>query len=165
MVHAFDLHYKESVSPILPLAVYAIPEISAVGLTEDECKEQNIHYLVGSASFENNARGQITGDLKGMIKLIFVPDDKRLIGTHIIGEQASELIHIAAHVIARGETIDTFIEAVYNYPTLSDLYKYAAYDGLGKLQEWLQINKNNLQNSRIKFSVGTEKIVDSPGQS
>jgi NAD(P) transhydrogenase len=138
MVHAFDLRYKEKVSSTLPLAFYSVPEISAVGLTEDECKAQNIDYLVGRASFENSVRGQIMGDLKGMIKLIFAPSDKHLLGAHIIGEQASELIHIAVHAIARGETIDTFIEAVYNFPTLSDLYKYAAYDGLGKLQEWLQ---------------------------
>jgi NAD(P) transhydrogenase len=141
MVHAFDLHYKENMSPILPLAVYAIPEISAVGLTEEQCKEKNIDYLVGRASFESIARGQITGDIKGMIKLIFAPDDKRLLGAHIIGEQASELIHIAAHAMAHGDTIDVFIEAVYNYPTLSDSYKYAAYDGLAKLQEWLQNKK------------------------
>jgi NAD(P) transhydrogenase len=141
MVHAFNLHYKKNMSPTLPLAVYAIPEISAVGLTEDECKEKNIAYLVGRAYYENSARGQIIGDTNGMIKLIFAPEDKRLLGTHIIGEQASELIHVAVHVIAGGGTIDAFIEAVYNYPTLSDSYKYAAYDGLSKLQEWLQNNK------------------------
>jgi len=136
MVHAFNLHYKEKVSSVLPLAFYCVPEISSVGLSEDECKTKNIPHLVGSASYENSVRGQIIGDLKGMIKLIFNPHDKRLLGAHIIGEQASELIHIAVHAIARGETIDTFIEAVYNFPTLSDLYKYAAYDGLGKLQKW-----------------------------
>ncbi|MBZ5859596.1 Si-specific NAD(P)(+) transhydrogenase [Flavihumibacter profundi] len=141
MVHAFDLHYKEKVSSVLPLAVYSIPEISAVGLTEDECEERNIAYLVGRASFENSARGQITGATNGMIKLIFAPEDKRLLGAHIIGEQASELIHIAMHAITRKETIDVFIEAVYNYPTLSDSYKYAAYDGLGRLREWLQNRK------------------------
>ena len=135
MVHAFDLHYKEKVSGILPLAVYGIPEISAVGYSEEECKERGIPYLVGRASFDNSARGQIIGETNGMIKLIFAPGDKRLLGVHIIGEGASELIHIGMHAITRNETIDTFIEAVYNYPTLSDTYKYAAYDGLGKLQE------------------------------
>jgi NAD(P) transhydrogenase len=132
MVHAFDLHYKETVSRILPIAVYAIPEISAVGLTENECKNKKIPYLVGRAYYKNSPRGQIIGDTNGMIKLIFSPDDKRLLGAHIIGEQASELIHTAAQVMLRGEPIDTFIEAVYNYPSLTDLYKYAAYDGLGK---------------------------------
>jgi NAD(P) transhydrogenase len=73
-----------------------------------------------------------------MIKLIFSPDDKKLLGAHIIGEQASELIHLAAHVMEGGGTIDAFIRSVYNYPTLSDLYKYAAYDGLGNLDKWKQ---------------------------
>jgi NAD(P) transhydrogenase len=137
MVHAFNLKYKERVSPILPLAVYTIPEISAVGLSEDECRGKNIPYLAGRAHYETNPRGQIIGDFSGLIKLVFAPADKKLLGVHIIGEQASELIHIGAHVLAAGETIDAFIQAVYNYPTLSDAYKYAAYDGLGAHNRWL----------------------------
>ena len=136
MVHAFDLEYKEQVSPILPIAVYTIPEISSVGLTEDECKDRSIPYLVGRAYYENNPRGQIIGDMSGMIKLVFSPDDKKLLGAHIIGEQASELIHVAAHVIFTGGTIDEFIHSIYNYPTLADLYKYAAYDGLKNFEQW-----------------------------
>jgi NAD(P) transhydrogenase len=141
MVHAFNLQYKEQVAPFLPLAVYAIPEISSVGLTEDDCRERKISYLVGRASYEDNARGQIIGDLSGMIKLVFSPIDKKLLGAHIIGEQASELIHIASHVMLKGGPIDEFIDAVYNYPTLSDSYQYAAYDGLVKHTEWLKANK------------------------
>jgi NAD(P) transhydrogenase len=141
VVQAFDLPYKEHLAPFLPLAVYAIPEISAIGLTEDECKEKNISYLVGRAYYEENARGQIIGDMSGMIKLIFSPTDKKLLGAHIIGEQASELIHIASHVMLVGGPIDAFIEAVYNYPTLSDSYQYAAYDGLDKYAKWLEANK------------------------
>ena len=141
VVQAFDLPYKEHLAPFLPLAVYAIPEISAIGLTEDECKEKNISYLVGRAYYEENARGQIIGDMSGMIKLIFSPTDKKLLGAHIIGEQASELIHIASHVMLAGGPIDAFIEAVYNYPTLSDSYQYAAYDGLDKYAKWLEANK------------------------
>lgn len=135
MVHAFDLSYKEHVSPVLPIAVYTIPEISSVGLTEDDCRNKSIPYLVGRAYYEDNPRGQIIGDMSGMIKLVFSPDDKKLLGAHIIGEQASELIHIAAHVMFAGGTIDAFIQSVYNYPTLADLYKYAAYDGLQRLEE------------------------------
>ena len=141
VVHAFDLKYKEKLAPFLPLAVYAIPEVSAVGLTEDECKEKNIPYLIGRAYYEENARGQIIGDYSGMIKLVFSPADKKLLGAHIIGEQASELIHIASHVMLNGEPIDEFIEAVYNYPTLSDSYQYAAYDGLKNHAKWLETNK------------------------
>jgi NAD(P) transhydrogenase len=136
--HAFNFQYKEEMSPVLPLAVYAIPEISMVGMTEEMCIARQIPYLVGRGFYGNNPRGQIIGDLSGMIKLIFSPEDKRLLGAHILGEQASELIHVAAHVMLVDGTIDTFIRAVYNYPTLSDLYKYAAYDGLGNLEKWKQ---------------------------
>jgi NAD(P) transhydrogenase len=141
VVHAFDLEYKEKLAPFLPFAVYAIPETSSVGLTEDECKEKSIPYLVGRSYYEENARGQIIGDLSGMIKLVFSPTDKKLLGAHIIGEQASELIHIASHVMLVGGPIDEFIEAVYNYPTLSDSYQYAAYDGLANHARWLETNK------------------------
>lgn len=141
VVHAFDLKYKEKLAPFLPFAVYAIPELSSVGLTEDECKEKNVAYLVGRSYYEENARGQIIGDLSGMIKLVFSPTDKKLLGAHIIGEQASELIHIASHVMLAGGPIDEFIEAVYNYPTLSDSYQYAAYDGLANHAKWLEANK------------------------
>ncbi|HSL28558.1 MAG TPA: Si-specific NAD(P)(+) transhydrogenase [Anaerolineales bacterium] len=141
VVHAFDLEYKEKLAPFLPFAVYAIPEVSSVGLTEDECKEKNIPYLVGRAYYEENSRGQIIGDMSGMIKLVFSPMDKKLLGAHLIGEQASELVHIASHVMLRGGLIDEFIEAVYNYPTLSDSYQYAAYDGLANRTSWLETNK------------------------
>jgi NAD(P) transhydrogenase len=140
IVHVFNLEYKETLAPFLPLAVYAIPEISVVGLTEDECREKNIPYLVGRSYYEENARGQIIGDMSGMIKLVFSPTDKKLLGAHIIGEQASELIHIASHVMLDGGPIDEFIDAVYNYPTLSDSYQYAAYDGLANHAKWLASN-------------------------
>jgi NAD(P) transhydrogenase len=147
VVHAFDLKYKEKLAPFLPLAVYAIPEVSTVGLTEDECRDQNIPYLVGRSYYEENARGQIIGDMSGMIKLVFSPMDKKLLGAHIIGEQASELIHIASHVMLTGGPIDAFIDAVYNYPTLSDSYQYAAYDGLAKHTDWLETNKHDGRSS------------------
>jgi NAD(P) transhydrogenase len=134
MVHAFDLEYKQRVSPVLPLAIYTIPEIAMAGLTEEACREQGIPYLVGRDTYEHNPRGQIIGDMTGMLKLVFSPADKRLLGVHHIGELASELVHIGAHVLAEGGTIDAFIHDVYNYPILADLYKYAAYDGLGALQ-------------------------------
>lgn len=130
MAHAFHLLYKDRVSPVLPLAVYTVPEIALVGLTEEACIKQSIPYLAGRTYSENNARGQIIGD-SGMLKLIFSTADKKLLGAHHIGEMASELVHIGAQVMAAGGTIDAFIQSVYNYPTLSDMYKYAAYDGLG----------------------------------
>jgi NAD(P) transhydrogenase len=142
MVHAFDLHYKEELSPVLPFAVYTIPEISMVGLTEQECRDRGILFLVGRSYYDKNPRGLIIGDLSGMCKLIFSPEDKRLLGVHWIGEQAAELIHLGAQVMAEDGSIDTFIEAVYNYPTLTDSYKYAAYDGLGAHLKWMAEQKN-----------------------
>lgn len=141
VIHAFDLEYKEKLAPFLPFAIYAIPEISSVGLTEDDCREKDIDYLIGRAYYEDNARGQIIGDLSGIFKLVFSPADKKLLGAHIIGEQAAELIHVASHVMLANETIDSFIEAVYNYPTLSDAYQYAAYDGLANHARWLKENQ------------------------
>jgi len=133
MVHAFGLRYKERMSPVLPLAVYTIPEIAMVGATEETCAAQGIDYRIGRATYEQNPRGQIIGDVAGMVKLVFAAADKKVLGVHHIGELSSELVHIGAQVLAQGGTIDAFIDAVYNYPSLSDLYKYAAYDGLGEL--------------------------------
>jgi NAD(P) transhydrogenase len=135
VMQAFKIEPQERVSQVLPLAVYTIPEISSVGLTEDHCRANGIPYCVGRAYYENNPRGQIIGDMSGMIKLVFSPEDKKLLGAHIIGEQASELIHIAAHVMLANGTLDAFIKSVYNYPTLGDLYKDAAYDGLASMNE------------------------------
>jgi NAD(P) transhydrogenase len=136
VVNAFDETSHEHMSLILPLSIYAIPEISMVGITEDECMARQVPYVIGRGYFKNNPRGQIIGDMSGMIKLIFSPQDKKLIGVHIIGEQASELIHIGAHVMIADGTIDAFIQAIYNYPTLAGLYKDAANDGLSNLVKW-----------------------------
>jgi NAD(P) transhydrogenase len=134
MCHAFDLKYKTRVAPVFPLTVYTIPEIGQAGETEESCRQKGIDYCVGRALYRHNARGQITGDLAGQIKLIFHYPDKTLLGVHIIGESAAELVHIGLMVLQFNGTIDAFINTVFNYPTLSDAYKYAAYDGLGALQ-------------------------------
>ncbi|PYX80397.1 MAG: Si-specific NAD(P)(+) transhydrogenase [Acidobacteria bacterium] len=131
--HAFGFKYKQRVASMLPMGIYTIPEISAAGETEESCKEKKIDYCVGRALYENNARGHITGDTAGMLKLIFARADKKLLGVSIIGENATELIHVGLIVMDKGLPIDEFIEQVFNYPTLSETYKYAAYDGLGNL--------------------------------
>jgi len=136
MVHAFQLQYKQKIASVLPLAVYTIPEIAMAGLSEDECQAKNIPYLVGRSFYDKSPRGQIIGDTQGMLKLIFSPPDKKLLGVHLIGEMASELVHIGMHAMAHDQTIDEFIAAVYNYPTLADSYKYAAYDGLDAWKKW-----------------------------
>jgi NAD(P) transhydrogenase len=131
--HAFALKYKQRVASLLPMGIYTIPEISSAGETEASCKEKKIDYVVGRARYANNARGHIAGDTTGLLKLIFARANKKLLGVSIIGENATELIHIGMMVLDRGLTIDEFIEQVFNYPTLSETYKYAAYDGLGNL--------------------------------
>src|SRR6266496_2861130 len=110
-----------------------VDENYRTGVTEDSCKEKKIGYCVGRARYENNARGHITGDTAGLLKIVFSPADKKLLGVSIIGENATELIHIGMMALDNGLTINEFIEQVFNYPTLSEMYKYAAYDGLGNL--------------------------------
>jgi len=133
MCHAFDLRYKSSVSTLLPMAVYTIPEVAAVGETEQGLRQKGIACCVGRARYESNSRGQIIGDASGLLKLVFSPHDRRLLGVHAIGEMASELVHVGQGCLYFGGTIDYFIQAVFNYPTLAEAYKYAAYDGLGNL--------------------------------
>jgi Pyruvate/2-oxoglutarate dehydrogenase complex, dihydrolipoamide dehydrogenase (E3) component, and related enzymes len=133
MVHAFDLKYKTSVAQILPYAIYTIPELSSIGLTEEECVAKGIDYSVGRAYYGNNPRGQIIGDYQGMIKLVFGTDDLKLLGVHIVGENASELLHVGMMAMQFQTSINAFIDCTFNYPTLGDAYKYAAYDGLGNV--------------------------------
>ena len=133
MCHAFDLRYKQRVSPVLPYGVWTVPEVAMVGETEESARGKEISYEIGKATFRGNMRGQIIGDLDGFVKLIFRREDQKLIGCTVVGEGACELIHIAAAVMTFEGTIDYFIQAVFNYPTLSDVYKYAAYDGLQRL--------------------------------
>lgn len=134
MVNAFDLKYKTEVAPILPYGIYTIPEASMAGETEASLKEKGIRYVVGKANYGQNARGIIIGDNLGFLKLIFAYDDMKLLGVHIIGEQASELLHIGLTAMLMGGDSDLFIRTCYNYPTLSELYKYATYDAMGARQ-------------------------------
>ena len=132
MVHAFDLKYKSAVAPILPYGIYTIPECSVAGETEESLQKQNIPYVAGRARYENNPRGQIIGDRDGFLKLLFREDDMRLMGVSVIGEQATELVHIGLIALLQEATAELFIQTCFNYPTLSELYKYATYDALGK---------------------------------
>ena len=135
MVNAFDLKYKKEVAPVLPYGVYTIPEASMCGETEDSLKAKNIPYVVGRAAYGQNSRGIIIGDNVGFLKLLFgVDEGMKLLGVHIIGEQASELLHIGLTAMLSGAGADLFIRTCYNYPTLSELYKYATYDAMGERQ-------------------------------
>lgn len=133
MCHAFDLKYKTALNRLLPYGIYTIPEVSMIGDTEQSLQKRGEDYETGRAWYRDNARGRMLGDPQGFIKLIFRPGDKKLLGTHVVGERAADLVHIGLTVMPFGGSIDTFIDAVYNYPTVSECFKYAAYDGLGRL--------------------------------
>ncbi|HEU0124185.1 MAG TPA: Si-specific NAD(P)(+) transhydrogenase [Bryobacteraceae bacterium] len=130
--HAFGLEAR-SVPALLPYGIYTIPEISMVGRSEEELTQANIPYEVGKARYREIARGQIIGDSTGLLKIIFHQETKQLLGVHIIGEGASELVHIGQAVLSFNGTIDYFINTVFNYPTLAECYKIAALDGLNRL--------------------------------
>ena len=132
MVHAFDLKYKTRVTPILPYGIYTIPECSMAGETEESLTKKNIAFVAGVARYDANARGQIIGAKTGFLKLLFAPDMMRLLGVHVIGEQASELVHVGLAALHAGAGADLFIAMCFNYPTLGELYKYATYDALGR---------------------------------
>ena len=118
---------------LFPYGIYTIPEISTVGKTEAELTEAGVPYEVGKARYNEIARGQIIGDTGGLLKLLFHYDTRELLGVHIIGEGASELTHIGQAVLALGGTVDYFVNTVFNYPTLAECYKTAAFDGLNRL--------------------------------
>lgn len=130
--HAFGAEAK-SVPELFPYGIYTIPEISMVGRTEEDLTHEGVPYEVGKARYREIARGQIMGDQTGTLKLVFHRETRRLLGVHILGEGASELVHIGQAVLAFGGTIDYFINTVFNYPTLAECYKTAAFDGVNRL--------------------------------
>jgi len=117
----------------LPFGIYTIPEVSMVGATEEELTKARVPYEIGQAFYRETARAQIMGDTEGVLKLVFHRQTLQLLGVHIIGERASELIHVGQAVIAYGGTIEYFIDNVVNYPTLSEAYKIAALNGYNRL--------------------------------
>jgi NAD(P) transhydrogenase len=129
--HAFALACETS-SHLLPYGIYTIPEISMVGRNEDELTRDGIPYEIGVARYREIARGQIIGDTVGMLKLLFHSETRALLGVHVIGEGATELVHIGQAVIAHGGKLDYFIDTVFNYPTLAECYKVAALAALNK---------------------------------
>jgi NAD(P) transhydrogenase len=131
--HMFH-QYADAPQTLFPYGIYTIPEISMVGETEQALTEQKVPYEVGISRYREIARGQLIGDPHGMLKLIFHPQSRRLLGVHAIGTGATELIHIGQTVMATGLPIDYFIEAIFNYPTLAECYKVAALDGVNRVR-------------------------------
>lgn len=116
----------------LPMAIFTIPEISSVGLSEEQCRERGEPYEIGIARTNETPRGQIVGD-QGLLKLIFRRDTRKILGVHMIGVAASELIHVGMMLVHTGATVDHILSAVFNYPTLSECYRIAALDGVNRL--------------------------------
>jgi NAD(P) transhydrogenase len=130
--HAFGAKFN-SFPDLFPYGIYSIPEISMCGKTEGELTQAGVPYEIGKARYKEIARGQIIGDVTGLLKLIFHAETHELLGVHIIGEGASELIHIGQAVLGFKGKIDYFIDTVFNYPTLAECYKVAAFDGINRL--------------------------------
>jgi len=133
---AFGDHTVTTNPSLYPYGIYAIPEISFIGKTEEQLTGEDVPYEVGMAYYREVARGQIRGDTTGRLKLIFHRDTRKVLGVHIIGEGASELVHIGQAVMTLDGTMDYFIATVFNYPTLAGCYKVAAFNGLGRLNKY-----------------------------
>jgi len=133
--HACGSNAKQALAQFLPAGIYTIPEVSSVGLSEAQAKEKNLPVVVGRADYDQNPRGKIIGDKTGFLKLVFAREDLKLLGVHVIGEQASELVHIGLMAMMAGGTADVFLATCFNYPTLGDLYKLAAHDAILKRAE------------------------------
>ncbi|MBI3476914.1 MAG: Si-specific NAD(P)(+) transhydrogenase [Acidobacteria bacterium] len=124
---------SKMMSHLIPYGIYAIPEISMVGATEEELTRQKAPYEIGLARYNELAKGQMLGDENGLLKILFDPDSLKLLGVHIIGDRAAEIIHIGQAVLTMGATVEYFRDTVFNYPTLAEAYKVAALDGLNKI--------------------------------
>jgi len=127
--HALGLATKLT-SPLLPAGIYTIPEASMAGETEQSLQAAGVDYVVGRAAYADNPRGQIIGDETGFLKLLFRRDDLRLLGVHVVGEQATEVVHIGLMALMTGGGAELFSNVCFNYPTLGDLYKSATYDAV-----------------------------------
>ena len=131
--HAFGLKIQSNPATY-PYGIYTIPEISFTGKTEEQLTDEDVPYEVGVAYYRETARGQIRGDTSGRLKIIFHRETHEILGVHIIGEDASELVHIGQAVMTLKGTVDYFVNTVFNYPTLAECYKQAAFNGLNKLR-------------------------------
>ena len=124
---------EPTLTPLLPYGLYTIPELSMVGKTEEELTAESISYEIGLARYRETARGQIIGDRNGMLKLLVHSQTRKLLGVHVIGEGAAELVHIGQMVMALGGNLDFLVNNTFNYPTLAECYRIAALDAFNKL--------------------------------
>jgi len=121
---------ESKISPLLPNGIYTIPEVSMIGETEESLKTQGIDYVVGRTRYDANARGRIIGDQDGFLKLLFRRDNLKLVGVHVMGELATEIVHIGLMAMLTGSSAQIFAEACFNVPTLGMLYKTASIEAI-----------------------------------
>lgn len=134
VAHMFDTGDLEELTTVFPYGIYTVPEVSMVGKSEQECEKEGIDYVAGYSCYRDTARGKITGAKDdGFMKILFDKKTKVILGVHIIGRIATEIIHYGLSIVKDEKTVDQVIATVFNYPTLHDLYKYACYDGLSNL--------------------------------
>jgi NAD(P) transhydrogenase len=125
---------RSQLSDLLPVGIYTIPEVSSVGETEESLSAKSVPYVVGKASLVGNARANLIGEATGFVKILAGKADRKILGVHCIGPHASELVHLGHAVMALGGDLSYFAQAVFNYPTLGEAYKYAAFDALERLR-------------------------------
>jgi NAD(P) transhydrogenase len=133
-LHAFGEPVTE-LPELVPIGIYAIPEISYVGRTEEELTEAAIPYVAGVAWWRELAKALIMGEEEGLLKILVSPEDRRLLGVHVIGAQATDLVHIGQALMDRDGALDFLVSAVFNYPTLAEAYKVAGLDALNRLRD------------------------------
>ena len=133
VAHIFQTQDLEHLPAHFPYGIYTIPEVSMVGVTEEQAVQGNLNYCTGIARYPDMARGKILGTKSGFLKIVFLREDLQIIGVHIIGHIACELIHYGVMLVEEKKNLHDLIGQVFNFPTLHDLYKYAAYDGLSNL--------------------------------
>lgn len=149
MCRAFGIPFKESVDSLVPTGIYTLPEAAMVGLTEEAARAAGEDVVTGRAFFAANARARIAGATEGLVKLVFGAADRRLLGAHILGEEATELIHVAHAMLHSGATVREFIDATFNFPTRADAYKYAAYDALQQVEARARSKKRRRESGRM----------------
>jgi NAD(P) transhydrogenase len=133
--HAFGSEGPSATPRFLPTGVFTIPEAGMVGETEEALQQKNVDYVIGRGPYLGNARGRIIGDSEGLLKLLFRRADGKLLGVHVIGEQAAELVHIGMIAMTMGATTQLFEESCFNMPTLGELYKLATLDALLRIRK------------------------------
>src|SRR5262245_33853983 len=160
MCRAFGIPLKTTVDPLVPTSIYTLPEVATVGLTEETARTAGEDIETGRAFFTANSRARIAGTTEGLVKLVFRASDRRLLGAHILGEEASELIHIAQAMLHARATVRDFIDATFNVPTRADAYKYAAYDALNHLEA----RARNEERRRAETLLATTKRIVMPAR-